>query len=71
MAGTQAGGYKAAATNKARHGEDFYRKAGAIGGSKGHTGGFYDDRPWWQKALRKKNPRAVAAGKLGGRPRKP
>ena len=40
MAGTKAGGQKAAATNKALHGSDFYAKMGAIGGKKGRTGGF-------------------------------
>lgn len=40
MAGTLAGGKKAAATNMLRHGEDFYRRIGAKGGANGHTGGF-------------------------------
>ena len=40
MAGTKAGGLKAAATNKIRHGEDFYARIGSKGGSNGHTGGF-------------------------------
>lgn len=40
MAGTKAGGLKAAATNKERHGEGFYARIGAIGGRNGHTGGF-------------------------------
>ena len=40
MAGTKAGGQKAAATNKALHGSDFYAKIGAIGSKKGRTGGF-------------------------------
>lgn len=40
MAGTLAGGRKAAATNKTRHGKDFYREIGRIGGRNGHTGGF-------------------------------
>ena len=40
MAGTKAGGQKAAATNKALHGSDFYAKIVAIGGKKGRTGGF-------------------------------
>lgn len=40
MAGTKAGGTKAAATNKAKHGADFYARIGAIGGKKGRTGGF-------------------------------
>jgi hypothetical protein len=42
MAGTKAGGLRAAATNKKRHGADFYKKLGAKGGAKGTTGGFYD-----------------------------
>ena len=40
MAGTKAGGQKAAATNKAKHGSDFYARIGAMGGKKGRTGGF-------------------------------
>lgn len=40
MAGTLEGGKKAAATNKARHGKDFYAIIGAKGGKLGHTGGF-------------------------------
>lgn len=40
MAGTKAGGQKAAATNRARHGADFYAKIGRKGGQNGRTGGF-------------------------------
>lgn len=40
MAGTKAGGVKAALTNKAKHGSDFYAKIGAKGGKNGRTGGF-------------------------------
>lgn len=40
MSGTKAGGQKAAATNKKRHGNDFYKKIGSKGGQNGHTGGF-------------------------------
>ena len=40
MAGTKAGGAKAAKTNKERHGENFYAEIGAKGGRNGHTGGF-------------------------------
>lgn len=39
MAGTKAGGKKAAATNLERHGKNFYREIGAKGGRNGHTGG--------------------------------
>lgn len=44
MAGTKAGGKAAAATNKAKHGPDFYARIGAMGGKKGHTGGFFANR---------------------------
>ena len=44
MAGTKAGGLKAASTNKAKYGADFYAKIGAAGGKKGVTGGFYANR---------------------------
>lgn len=40
MAGTKTGGKKAAATNIERHGKNFYREIGSMGGRNGHTGGF-------------------------------
>ena len=40
MAGTVKGGKAAAATNKSKHGADFYARIGAMGGKKGRTGGF-------------------------------
>lgn len=40
MAGTKAGGLKAAATNIEKYGREFYAKIGAKGGRNGHTGGF-------------------------------
>lgn len=40
MAGNRAGGLRAAATNIARYGKDFYRIQGQKGGQAGHTGGF-------------------------------
>ena len=40
MAGTKAGAKKAAATNKARYGENFYATIGRKGGQNGTTGGF-------------------------------
>lgn len=40
MAGTPTGGAKAAATNKAKYGSDFYAEIGRKGGKNGHTGGF-------------------------------
>ena len=56
MAGTKAGGKAAAATNKSKYGADFYAKIGAVGGRKGHTGGFYANREL-----------ARSAGARGGR----
>jgi general stress protein YciG len=56
MAGTKAGAKKAAATNKARHGADFYATIGRKGGTMGHTGGFYANREL-----------ARIAGQKGGR----
>lgn len=40
MAGTRAGGLKAAKTNIKTYGREFYARIGAIGGRNGHTGGF-------------------------------
>ena len=40
MAGTKAGGYKAATTDKQKYGAEFYRAIGRIGGHRGHSGGF-------------------------------
>lgn len=44
MAGSKETGLKAAATNKAKYGEDFYKNIGAIGGKASTTGGFYANR---------------------------
>ena len=43
MAGTKAGGVKAAATNKSKYGKDFYSRIGKKGGRNGRTGGFYNN----------------------------
>ena len=40
MAGSKAGGLKAAKTNKERYGDDWYARIGRKGGQNGHTGGF-------------------------------
>ena len=58
MAGTKLGGRKAAATNKEKHGEDFYKRIGTLGGSKSHR----ETRPFTV------NPElARAAGAKGGK----
>lgn len=44
MAGTKEGGKAAAATNKRKYGEDFYKRIGQFGGQMGHTGGFAANR---------------------------
>jgi uncharacterized protein len=43
MAGNKIGGSKTAMANKAKD-PDFYKKIGAIGGSRSTTGGFYANR---------------------------
>lgn len=53
MVGTKAGGLKAAATNKSKYGEDFYKIQGAKGGKNGHTGGFFANRELAREAGRK------------------
>lgn len=40
MAGSKAGGKKAAITNMERYGKTFYVDIGRKGGQNGHTGGF-------------------------------
>ncbi|MBI1952280.1 hypothetical protein HYS42_00980 [Candidatus Saccharibacteria bacterium] len=50
MAGTTAGGAKAAATNKNKYGKDFYARIGSMGGKIGRTGGFYANRELARKA---------------------
>ena len=56
MAGTKAGGKKAAKSNMEKYGKDFFRVIGRKGGRNGNTGGFAA------------NPRlASIAGEKGGR----
>lgn len=43
MAGTPEGGRRAAATNRARYGEDFYTHLGRAGGRASTGGGFKAD----------------------------
>lgn len=43
MSGTPSGGLLAAKTNKERHGDDFYKKVGQLGGQKSRGGGFTGD----------------------------
>lgn len=56
MAGTRAGGMKAAATNKQRYGLNFYETIGRRGGKVSRGGGFAVNRDL-----------AVEAGRKGGK----
>lgn len=44
ISGTLQGGKRAAQTNKARHGEDYYKELGRLGGSKKVPKGFAVNR---------------------------
>lgn len=55
MPGTKAGGLRAAKTNKARYGENFYEMIGAAGGKTSRGGGFAANREL-----------AKIAGRIGG-----
>lgn len=65
MAGTKDGGRRAAATNKQRHGKDFYARIGSRGGKNGHTGGFASDVVGKDGLTGAQ--RAKIAGAIGGR----
>jgi len=56
MSGNSKGGVKATHTTKQRHGDDFYVKIGALGGSKSRNGGFAQNREL-----------AREAGRIGGK----
>lgn len=53
MAGTKAGGLKARKTIYKKHGKNFYKRIGAIGGHNGHTGGFASNPELARSAGRK------------------
>ena len=55
MAGTKAGAQKTRETIIKRHGKDFWRDIGRIGGQNGRTGGFFGD-----------SERARECGRIGG-----
>ena len=67
MAGTKAGGTKAAATNKAKYGSAFYAMIGAKGGKKTGMKGFALNRELARAlriSLRGQNPRLVDSNKI-------
>ena len=57
MVGTKAGGLKAAATNKAKYGDNFYKETGRKGGK------AFTTKP---KGFACSHERAVEAGRKGG-----
>lgn len=65
MAGTKAGGLKASETNKRKHGADFYKHIGRLGGIIGTTGGFASDKVG-KDGLTGRD-RASIYGTIGGR----
>lgn len=67
MAGTLAGGKAAGITNKLRHGDDYYKRIGAIGGKKGHTGGFATKTVCRCDEFSQPHYRSECAGSRGGR----
>ena len=62
MSGTIEGGRKARNTNYKRHGKDFYRDIGRIGGKLGTTGGFASN-PELAKVAGAKGGKASKRGK--------
>ena len=67
MAGTRAGGLKAAKTNIKTYGHDFYAKIGRKGGRNGHTGGFAAD-PELAKIAGAKGGKISKRGKAKNKP---
>jgi hypothetical protein len=65
MAGTKMGGAKAASTNRAKYGGDFYARIGAMGGKLGKTGGFASTSLGKDGLTGRQ--RAAVAGASGGR----
>lgn len=67
MSETLTGGKLAAATNKARHGEDFYVRMGKKGGQAGHTGGFHQKVLCGCSIITGLHTKPQCAGAKGGR----
>lgn len=66
MAGNKLGGAKAASTNKAKYGEDFYVRIGAMGGKNGNTGGFASPLLCDCEYTEEPHKKASCAGAKGG-----
>lgn len=72
MAGTLAGGRRAAATNKERYGENFYKLIGAKGGREGVDGGFASNKVGEDGLTGRQRARIVGrkGGRISKRPKK-
>lgn len=70
MSGTKLGGKKAALTNIARHGFDFYKQIGSKGGKNGHTGGFHNNSELAREAGRKGGLKSRRTGVKNGEGKK-
>ena len=66
MAGTKHGGIKAAITNKQKHGADFYKRIGHLGGSHNNRSGGFASSKVGKDGLTGQQ-RAKIAGAKGGR----
>lgn len=67
MPGTKTGGKAAARTNKAKYGDDFYARIGALGGKASRTGGFAADVTCNCNLYQEEHFVRQCAGKKGGR----
>ena len=67
IAGTKIGGRRAAETNKAKYGPDFYKSIGKLGGANGNTGGFACQVACTCNLVQGNHYKANCAGTKGGR----
>ncbi len=67
MSVTQTGGKRAAETNKKKHGKNFYKKIGQLGGKKSRGGGFASQKVGADGLTGRE--RAALAGSKGGQKR--
>lgn len=70
MSGTKQGGLKARDTNYKKHGKDFFRNIGRIGGKNGHTGGFASNPVLASEAGRKGGLKSSRKGIMNGQGKK-
>jgi len=71
MSGTKTGGLKAKQKNVERHGADFYKRIGALGGKQGKTGGFASELIGADGLTGRESARVAGSqgGKLSKRPK--